>query len=75
MKIAMIALCIVVYVTPDPSFARSPKDPHHLMWTSTNGTAKCANKGSKEKADKCAAKMRAKNVADVQVMAGRCKGT
>jgi hypothetical protein len=48
------------------------KDPHHVMWTNKKGAAKCKDKGSKEKADKCAAKLRTKNATAVQVMAGKC---
>jgi hypothetical protein len=61
------------FVSPALSATAAPaKDPHHVMWTSNNGKAKCSNKGSKAKAEECAAKLRSKAVANVQVMGGKC---
>jgi len=48
------------------------EDPYHVMWTTKKGKAKCSDKGTKEKADKCAAKMKEKQLTGVQVMAGKC---
>ncbi|HEY0975919.1 MAG TPA: hypothetical protein VGE21_00500 [Flavobacteriales bacterium] len=59
--------------TSQPLLANAAtKDPHHVMWTNKKGKAKCCNKGTKEKAEKCADRMRSKGVADVQVMNGKC---
>ncbi len=48
------------------------KDAYHVMWTSKKGEAKCKDKNAKEKAEKCATKLRTKEATNVQVMAGHC---
>jgi hypothetical protein len=74
MRTILLALCMTAFLAPQSSVASPPAEKFHIMWTSAKGKAKCCNKKSKEKADKCAEKMRAKGRAkDVQVMAGMCK--
>lgn len=50
-----------------------PADKHHVMWTNSKGEQKCCTKKTKEKAERCAAKLRNKQATNVQVMAGTSK--
>jgi hypothetical protein len=73
MKTLLLTLCLATCYSAS-ALGPEPADRYHIMWTSAKGKAKCCNKKSKEKADHCAEKMRAKGkVTDVKVMAGRCK--
>jgi hypothetical protein len=76
MRIALTSLCLSLFLagTVQSALAQTPSanDNHHVMWTNKKGKAKCTNKGSKEKAEKCAAKLRGKTVTGVQVMSGKC---
>lgn len=70
----LLAAALIGLMAPAASaLAPAPaKDPHHVMWTSKKGKAKCTNKATKEKAERCAAKLREHNATNVQVMAGKC---
>lgn len=76
MKTAMTVFCLALFMggTALPTLAQTPPDkaPYHVMWTTAKGKAKCKNKPSQEKAEKCAAKLRSKPATGVQVMAGKC---
>lgn len=70
---SIAASLLLGFAAPVTVSALAPaKDPHHVMWTNKNGKAKCMNKGSRAKADKCADRLRQRNATNVQVMAGRC---
>lgn len=72
MKSLMI-IAAMAFTSPALLATPPENEPYHIMYT-MNGKDKCMNKGSKEKADQCAEKMRAKGKAtNVQVMAGKCK--
>ncbi len=74
MRTLLLSLCLTTFMVPVPLAAASPAEDYHVMYTNVKGKPKCCNKSSKEKADKCADKIRAKGKAkDVQVMAGKCK--
>ena len=70
MRTLLLSVALFAFLAPTTA---TPKDPYHVMWTTEKGKSKCMNKGSKEKADKCAAKMSTKGKAtNVKVMAGKC---
>ena len=76
LRTACTALFLVsasLYFCPQVTAIAPPTEVHHVMYRTAKGMDKCFNKKSKEKADRCAAKLRAKGKAtDVQVMAGTC---
>jgi hypothetical protein len=75
MRTAIITLLLLAFLDGNGSglYAQmTTTAPYHVMWTNAKGKAKCKNKASKEKADKCAAKLRTKALTEVQVMAGKC---
>ena len=70
---ALLLVSTSLYFSPKATAIAPPTDVHHVMYRTAKGMDKCSNKKSKEKADRCAAKLRAKGKAtDVQVMAGTC---
>jgi hypothetical protein len=67
-----LGLCLSLMAPVEAASLLPAKDPHHVMYTDKNGKAKCMNKGSREKADKCATRLQQKGASNVQVMAGKC---
>jgi hypothetical protein len=68
----LLVIAALVFAAPSAFSATPDRAAYHVMY-SKNGKSKCSNKASKEKADLCAGKLRAKGkAANVQVMAGKC---
>ncbi len=70
---AITLFCLATFMHLSlPAQALAAKDPHHILWTNRKGKAKCTNKSNREKADKCADKLRSKGHTHVQVIQGKC---
>jgi hypothetical protein len=67
-----LVLCLSLVAPVQAASSVKEKDPYHVMYTDKKGKARCMNKGSREKADKCATKLQGKGATNVQVMAGKC---
>lgn len=76
-KRTLAALCIIAFTAQlAPSMATEPRAPYYVTFTTEDGKSKCLNRKSKEKAERCAEKMRSKhNASNVNVQAGSCPGT